>query len=234
VTLTYPSVFPADGPSVKRHLKRIVDLLRLCGVRGMWFLEFQQRGAPHLHLFCVGVRRWMVNGRTGERRSFKSWLSDRWYGIVGSGDVLHLAAGSRVEMLREQHAVSSYAAKYAAKQEQKEVPGGFERVGRFWGAFGGLRADPERVIVSTVEVPAGAVEPAPDLARVGGVRVDSERLVLVSPAAVGPLVRFARNLYGKLREASGLARPRDRGLAGFRTFGTGPATALYLRHGLLA
>lgn len=32
--------------------------------------------------------------------------------------------------------MSSYAMKYALKQEQKDVPRGYENVGRFWGVYG--------------------------------------------------------------------------------------------------
>jgi hypothetical protein len=89
-----------------------------------WFLEFQARGAPHFHIFCT----WSPN---------KEWVAKTWYFIVGSEDDRHLRAGTRVEFIRSGRAGTiSYASKYAAKQEQKDVPSDYENVGRFWGVYG--------------------------------------------------------------------------------------------------
>lgn len=59
VTLTYPgdweSVAP-DGRMVKRHLEAFIKRFeRAWGQEwsGLWKLEFQERGAPHFHLFMV-------------------------------------------------------------------------------------------------------------------------------------------------------------------------------------
>jgi hypothetical protein len=66
----------------------------------------------------------------------KTAVAEAWYAIVGSGDVRHLWAGTRTEALRNPRSVGGYAAKYAAKRLQKEVPDGFTDVGRFWGVWG--------------------------------------------------------------------------------------------------
>lgn len=48
-----------------------------------------------------------------------------------------MLAGTRIERLRGgREGAIGYATKYAAKLEQKEVPAGYESVGRFWGACG--------------------------------------------------------------------------------------------------
>lgn len=89
-----------------------------------WFLEFQERGAPHFHIF--------LNWAPG-----KEWVSNRWYEIVGSEDIRHLHAGTRTEKLIAGRAGTiSYASKYANKCEQKVVPEGYKNVGRFWGVYG--------------------------------------------------------------------------------------------------
>jgi hypothetical protein len=132
-TLTYPADFPCDGRLVKRHLTNIRKWLERRGVGAFWFLEFQQRGAPHFHLF--------MNGEVD-----KISLSEAWYKIVGSGDEKHLRAGTNVERIRKPHAIASYAAKYAAKVEQKTVPEGYEQVGRFWGTFGGVKVVPVETV----------------------------------------------------------------------------------------
>jgi len=148
VTLTYPHAFPLDGRTCKDHLRRFIqELRRWAGRNGtfsvrwscFWFLEFQERGAPHFHLFCTDFVP-------------KEYVAAVWYRIVGSEDERHFRAGTRIEELRSGRAGTvSYATKYAAKAEQKVVPEGFENVGRFWGVSGCRRVDeascyvPERI-----------------------------------------------------------------------------------------
>lgn len=135
LTLTYPKEFPCDGDKVKRDLRAMRKWLVRHHVGGVWILEFQKRGAPHLHLFLTG---WPSGGIDGVARA--------WYRIVGSDDRKHLdwhlgklSGRPCLEWMRKPHVASLYATKYAAKQEQKAVPEGFTNVGRFWGVFGNLR-----------------------------------------------------------------------------------------------
>jgi hypothetical protein len=133
VTLTYPGFFTSNGQESKEHLRRMLQEIKReaqrCGADMskfslFWFLEFQGRGAPHYHIFST----WNPN---------KNWLSSRWYEIVNSEDERHLRAGTNIEVLRAGRAGTiSYAAKYANKAEQKDVPEGYENVGRFWGITG--------------------------------------------------------------------------------------------------
>jgi len=154
LTLTYPGEFPTDGRLVKSHWANMRRWLAHRGVAGAWFMEFQERGAPHYHVFLTG-------------EVPKEEVAAAWYRIVGSGDERHLRAGTRIEALRELHAAGAYAAKYLKKQEQKEVPECFQNVGRFWGLFGGLSVEPvaqvdnqERLDTSTGEVRPGLAVPA--------------------------------------------------------------------------
>jgi hypothetical protein len=133
LTLTYPGFFPANGQSVKEHLRRFCqELKRYQASRGgdperfsaFWFLEFQERGAPHFHLFLTD-------------QFPAKWIASTWYFIVRSDDHRHLQAGTRIESIRSGHkGIMAYASKYAAKQEQKIAPQGYENVGRFWGVYG--------------------------------------------------------------------------------------------------
>ena len=124
LTLTYPGVFTNDGRRVKRDWAAFRKWLRRAypEIGGLWILEFQRRGAPHLHAF--------ISGPIPYRE-----VATRWYEIVGSGDARHIEAGTSIELLRKPTAVASYAAKYATKLEQKEVPREFRQVGRMWGHF---------------------------------------------------------------------------------------------------
>ena len=135
VTLTYPDDFPTDGLKVKRDLSVFRKWLKRRGIGAFWFLEFQKRGAPHYHLFLSSYPLGGVQA-----------VAKAWFRIVGSRDPKHLAwhlgqlsGRSCLEYVRKPHVASYYATKYAAKQEQKDVPADYANVGRFWGMFGAIR-----------------------------------------------------------------------------------------------
>lgn len=167
-TLTYPLEFPADGVVVKNHLKLLVQRLkrRWPEIRGVWFLEFQRRGAPHFHiLFEMDLsmygdleekKRWRGK-RKGQRYwtvpAIEQWLARSWFEIVGSGDEKHLRAGVSWEVVEEEEGALRYAATHAAKPHQKTVPEEFYNVGRFWGKIGDLRV----VEIGQAKVDAEAV-----------------------------------------------------------------------------
>ena len=134
---TYPADFPTDGRTVKLHLERLRHRLTRLGIGGVWVLEFQQRGAPHLHMILT-------------RNMDKEVFSRMWFEVVGSNDPKHLAAGTRIEPMEEPHGAARYVAGYCSKLDQKTVPEGFESVGRFWGHWGGINAKPVAVVESTV------------------------------------------------------------------------------------
>jgi len=140
VTLTMPgewaSVCP-DGRAFKRHVKawraRLSRYLLPLGVgdwAALWFLEFQARGAPHVHAIF-----WGPGLRGLDLAAFQTWASTSWADVVGHADPhergKHERAGTRVELMRRDH--FGYATKYANKMQQKRVPDGFRNVGRFWG-----------------------------------------------------------------------------------------------------
>jgi len=138
LTLTYPAHFPTDGVTVKRHINAFLTWLRRrCpDLHYFWVLEFQGRGAPHIHMLL-------------DCRIPKKELAERWYRIVGSGDPKHLRAGTRVEGVRSQGGVKAYfLSRYLGKSSQKEVPPGFESVGRFWGASHSLAPVLHNVVIS--------------------------------------------------------------------------------------
>jgi len=112
VTLTYPGDWECvapDGASVKRHMmlwrKRFQ---REWGepARYIWKLEFQRRGAPHIHLWMAPPH---TLGRSG--RKFRDWLSQEWADIVAHPDpeqhARHLLAGTAVDILNGLRACDS-------------------------------------------------------------------------------------------------------------------------------
>lgn len=136
VTLTYPGFYSSNGGIVKEHLRRFLQEVKRQYIRdkydsdlfsAFWFLEFQERGAPHFHIFFTHL-------------PDKKFISNKWYEIVGSEDERHLRAGTRTEVLqRGRGGTISYASKYASKACQKAVPEGYSKVGRFWGVWGNRR-----------------------------------------------------------------------------------------------
>ena len=125
-TLTYPRKFPSDGKLVKKHLDLIKKYMVAKGMgQHLWFLEFQKRGAPHVHILHEGA-------------VCKEWLSKTWYRVVGSGDERHLRAGTNSQKVRKYRGGNRYAVKYSSKTYQKDVPEDYQNVGRFWGCSKGV------------------------------------------------------------------------------------------------
>lgn len=129
--LTYPRDFPSDGREVKRNLHAFLVWLQrdLGGCWYLWFLEFQKRGAPHVHILVD----WPWPSSRTAQRDFRFRVAMQWYRVVGSGDSRHLAAGTSCERIRSKTGTARYAVKYASKMQQKWVPAGYRNVGRFWG-----------------------------------------------------------------------------------------------------
>ncbi|TGD85888.1 hypothetical protein BayCH28_19550 [Mycolicibacterium sp. CH28] len=166
VTLTYPGdweIVAPDGASVKRHMvlwrKRFQ---REYGehARYIWKLEFQRRGAPHIHLWMAPP---LSPGRSG--RGFAQWLSDTWARIVDHPDPVqkarHRLAGTAIDVRSGLKAcdpkrLAIYFTKHSSpnlhgyKEYQHIVPELWRQSGRgpgrFWGVYGLKKA------VAVVEV----------------------------------------------------------------------------------
>lgn len=129
VTLTYPAVWNPDGHEYKKHLRRFrARIERKFGkVRVLWRLEFQQRGAPHYHLLFFDAP-WIE----------KSWLSDAWWGSVGSRDADHREYGTNIRGVASQGEngkIISYVAKYAAKPLDNKAVTDDSWTGRYYGRW---------------------------------------------------------------------------------------------------
>jgi hypothetical protein len=131
--LSYPAQFPTDGRQVKADLNRWLTWFRrrVKGVPYFWFLEFQQRGAPHIHIY--------LSAKAGELPHRE--MATAWSGFVAGDDLdqykkvfaVHSHA-KQLQDFRTRDGHIRYAAKYALKTRQKTVPAAYQNVGRFWGA----------------------------------------------------------------------------------------------------
>jgi hypothetical protein len=258
VTLTYPgdweSVAP-DGASVKRHMvvwrKRFQ---REWGepARYIWKLEFQRRGAPHVHLWMAPPH---VAGRSG--RKFRDWLSQEWAGIVAHPDpeqrARHLLAGTGIDILNGLRAcdpkrLAIYFTKHSSpnqlgdKEYQHIVPDAWQEPGygpgRFWGVYGLQRA------TTTVEIAQDAYLMARRIirrwSRSQAIFGDcTQRFPTAAvPRMAGVVVRRVDNQTGKVRRRR-IRRRRllcnQGGLAGgYALVNDGPAFASQLAAALSA
>lgn len=138
-----------DGRLFKKILHSwLVSARRYIG-RVFWFLEFQGRGAPHVHVLTERMPSAALQlrmARTWARlickysyqppEAFDKIVSVHTYsheGYSGSG-----RNRSAWQTERKDRGFVRYATKYAFKMEQKRVPDCMRSVGRFWGYTGDL------------------------------------------------------------------------------------------------
>jgi hypothetical protein len=159
LTLTYPKFYPHSGKQVKLDLQVILANLRSrSDFEYLWFMEFQERGAPHLHMFTTH------DGITpGMRVRMAQWWLNRmvFTGVFGNGVFLENSKVSAAqyeelsreakkvfwftmrpetwEIIRDREGAKHYATMYAQKPHQKKVPENFKDCGRFWGCSKAVR-----------------------------------------------------------------------------------------------
>jgi len=147
ITLTYGEYYPKRGVFCKKDLNKFLTQLRKTfeGIRYLWFLEFQARGAPHVHILTD-------NAPANERRLefARLWafyaLNYAPDNVIDTQLEKLLAFNTYVDegglkFWQDAHShggLSRYAVKYACKTEQKKVPPEYRDVGRFWGCSRGL------------------------------------------------------------------------------------------------
>jgi len=144
MVLTYGKNYPRCGREVKRHLNIMLNWIRRrLGGEYLWFLEFQGRGAPHIHVL-------LVFKQLGE--AIRCEFAEKWASTVcGDCDFVYSRLVGQDEWSIRRDMVSvhrhkkqwskaehelglvGYVAKYATKPEQKMVPSDFRNVGRFFG-----------------------------------------------------------------------------------------------------
>jgi len=156
-TGTLPGEWESVAPTGK-HFKAAISRFRLRFLRaygrpiiGVWKLEFQRRGAPHVH-FLMPIP---ALGPAGtDHDTFEAWASEAWALSVGHKDPehfrRHVLAGSAVDFSKSpwmDSAVSlaRYFLKHSSKtsddkEYQHTVPEAWSAPGagpgRFWGVWG--------------------------------------------------------------------------------------------------
>jgi hypothetical protein len=156
LTLTYPGDWERLVPGAshaQRHLKMFRQrLARATGqpVLGCGKREWQRRGAVHYHL-CLALPM-TINGS-----DVHEWVSQNWYEVVGSNDIRHLRAGTRIDWSTGARATDPYRvalyflhhsapSEKSSKSYQHEVPqlwADSGDIGRFWFVWGMHSVDAE-------------------------------------------------------------------------------------------
>lgn len=132
ITLTYPREYPSDGKKTKLHLNHYITRMRqhFGSFDYIWCLEFQARGAPHIHI-VTSLNEPSDNNRDYHARCWVDCISPREREASKVYRVhKHPKSWERVKC---KDGARHYIVKYATKTNQKLVPSGYTDVGRWWG-----------------------------------------------------------------------------------------------------
>ena len=137
LTLTFGATYPLDGKVTKVLLNRFMVWLRSVEKREIdycWFLEWQSRGAPHIHI--------LLDFSHSEELHIK--VAGNWSKALAETLDLSAKEASKVkrqhqrasvwEDIKSAEGAARYVTKYALKPEQKAVPKKYVNPGRFWAA----------------------------------------------------------------------------------------------------
>lgn len=145
MTLTYGKFYPLDGAAVKGHLNLMLIWLRAAypGFSYVWVLEFQQRGAPHVHILTSlsepleWQRREFAHKWSGYSSKFNTNLEDERTEADTVSERRKVYQVHRHpkswEAIRRPDGAVRYMLKYCLKMSQKQVPTSYQDVGRFYG-----------------------------------------------------------------------------------------------------
>ncbi len=149
ITITYPAVWPEDGKQVKSDLNRFLTWLRdNYETEYIWWLEFQKRGAPHMHILTTII----YPGKAAHNKFAKAWCKaqrmtpadklydtrlKKHYSVMDRCERFHRRP-KQWEAIRKEDGARRYALMYALKPLQKQVPLRYQNVGRFWASSKGV------------------------------------------------------------------------------------------------
>lgn len=154
LTLSYGINFPQSGQEVKLHIKKTLQWLNKRGlVDYLWFVEFQDRNAPHIHFLLdfgqeeidkyhkqiaffwsntVVTNNWQYSSLRWDKKKRKLVQRGKQSLFARQAVEMVNAYDDQWAVLRSKDGGARYAMKYAMKKEQKIVPKNFSDMGRFW------------------------------------------------------------------------------------------------------
>ena len=200
LTLTYPRFYPLDGLIVKQDVAAVVQKLRRSGWEYLWFLEFQKRGAPHVHILtdqrAITPRMRVDYGLYWTTRiALSDWFIALCPEEAYNQEVIKMAKFNTHYktwgFMKSREGARNYVTKYASKERQKTVPPRYFNVGRFWGSTRALRPPGIEFDITEADIEQWLVDhghPAQDYFLVpkflwGAVPVDTSVRKTLDPAA---------------------------------------------------
>ncbi len=136
ITLTYQeSIAPRSDRELKQQLSKFTERAGRNGIRGVWILEFTEKGIPHIHIVSP-------NEDIDRARVLAIWQSV----TKQHGDCVHIQSIYRNEGLEG----------YLGKSRTKHSPEAYGAVGRWYGTFGKIV---RRVVEFAVTASLSAVAP---------------------------------------------------------------------------
>lgn len=140
--LTYHLTEPT-GLEVKRHLKNFLKCLsrRFPDSTYLWILEFQNRGAPHYHVYTS------IPSPTDQD---KNWVAKSWNRITKESEKHRWQHAKSDNWRSWKMGTGKYLTKYLDKQSQKNVPEGYDFPGRFWGHSRNLKTSSQIITAATL------------------------------------------------------------------------------------
>lgn len=151
LTLTYPTDYPTNGKAVKLHREKLLKRLgRQYDKFGyLWVLEWQARGAPHIHIGTsidlfkageVGIK-WRQN-KAGNLVSYRTCHESEAALFEAWGEVVGDYGRVGFEVVDSHEGVANYLLK-SLESSQKIVPTNYHHAGAFWGASRDMRDKPQ-------------------------------------------------------------------------------------------
>lgn len=137
LTLTWHKEWEAEHDEVQRQLNAFLQALRRQWPdnRYLWRLEFQKRGAPHIHLIL-----WRPAGSNGlDANDVEEWASETWHRITEEPSEHHREYGADCRKITSWREASAYVSKYCGKVEENPQ---VEYTGRRWGTSRSLPVEP--------------------------------------------------------------------------------------------
>ena len=131
---TYHTVPPTNGTDLKKQLNSFLTRIRkTIKCHYLWILEFQKSGNPHFHIFLT----------VPKNEKLHYYLATTWNRITNETPTHLLFHRHPKNFVDWNMGNGAYVTKYLDKSSQKNVPGDFGQVGRFWGCSRGLVPTPE-------------------------------------------------------------------------------------------
>ncbi|HUD44531.1 MAG TPA: hypothetical protein VMR41_03255 [Patescibacteria group bacterium] len=140
LTLTLHEHKKYDYKVVKKQLNSWLQNMRDNEIKYLWILEFQHRGTHHFHVWMDrqfdDVPEWEDDKGNSWRWLMKSWLNitNQNHDLAAEKFAFHQS--TYVNWTIDVRA--NYATKYAAKNQQKVLPKGVEKFGRWCGWSRGI------------------------------------------------------------------------------------------------